>query len=96
MSFTDKLTHDGFDYTFATNAMGHWLLTESLMPALLAASTPTQRSRVITVSSRVCYGLPLNFDVFMDGPVRKNTKGSRCYQQSKLVRTPEVPCLSNH
>jgi NAD(P)-dependent dehydrogenase (short-subunit alcohol dehydrogenase family) len=41
-----KLTADGFEQTFATNHLGHFLLTTSLMPLLING-----QARIISVSS---------------------------------------------
>jgi len=42
------LTHDGFEMMFGVNHLGHFLLTQELLPILIR----TGASRVITVSSR--------------------------------------------
>ncbi|KAM0429274.1 hypothetical protein ACHAPT_006488 [Fusarium lateritium] len=44
-------TVDGFETQFGVNHLGHFLLFQLLKPALLAASTPTFNSRVVSVSS---------------------------------------------
>ncbi|KAF4461575.1 ww domain-containing oxidoreductase [Fusarium albosuccineum] len=44
-------TVDGYESQLATNHLGHFLLFQLLKPALLAASTPSFNSRVISVSS---------------------------------------------
>ncbi|KAF4977649.1 hypothetical protein FDECE_18330 [Fusarium decemcellulare] len=44
-------TVDGFESQLATNHLGHFLLFQLLKPALLAASTPSLNSRVVSVSS---------------------------------------------
>jgi NAD(P)-dependent dehydrogenase (short-subunit alcohol dehydrogenase family) len=46
-----QLTKDGFEIQFATNHLAHFLLFQLLKPALLAASSPEYRSRVVIVSS---------------------------------------------
>jgi retinol dehydrogenase-12 len=54
------LTKDGFELTFATNHLGHFLLTEKLLPRLTAAP----HGRVVNVSSRAHYDVAsLDFDL---------------------------------
>lgn len=80
-----------------TSPPGHWLLTDLLTPALLAASDSAPSSsghaRVVTVSSRAAYLRQLDFDGFADGPVRKSMNAATLYSQSKLVRGPAL-CVS--
>jgi retinol dehydrogenase-12 len=45
------ITKDGFELTFATNHLGHFLLTEKLLPLLKAAP----QGRVVNVSSKSHY-----------------------------------------
>jgi NAD(P)-dependent dehydrogenase (short-subunit alcohol dehydrogenase family) len=52
----DTVTADGYDLQFGTNVIGHWLFTELLMPAILAASgSSTEKPRVVTVASAGAY-----------------------------------------
>ncbi len=48
---TRRVTHEGIELTFATNLLGHYVLTEALLPKL-ASSAP---ARVINVSSGGMY-----------------------------------------
>lgn len=74
------LTTDGFEMMFGVNHMGHFLLTQLLLP-LLQASGP---SRVVTVSSRAHKRTPgLDWDAVRQ-PTRSIT-GVREYAVSKLA-----------
>ncbi|KAI0747564.1 NAD(P)-binding protein [Fomes fomentarius] len=83
----DQLTVDGFDLQWGVNVVGHWYLTELLIPALLAGavSSPDQHARVITISSIGAYAASLDFDTFRDTPARRMQTGKNTlYYQSKL------------
>ena len=84
----DALTEDGYDLQWGTNVVGHWLLTELLMPALLAGvkTSPDHHARVITTSSSGAYLETLHWDTFKDTPARRKMTDQMLYFQSKLVR----------
>ena len=88
----EQLTADGYDLQFGTNVLGHFYLTELLMPALIAGvkSSPDRHTRVITTSSSGAYFGSLQFETFKDGPARQRLLPDTLYYQSKLVR--RVPC----
>ena len=75
-----RLTPDGFEMTFQVNHLAHFLLTNLLLPNLLAASP----SRVISVSSGAHLaargGLP--FDDLM---LERGWRSFRAYANSKLA-----------
>ena len=73
-----KLTKDGFELQFGTNHLGHFALTEQLLPILL--STPN--SRIVTVSSIASRGAKIMFDN-LDGI--KGYSAMNFYRQSKLA-----------
>ncbi|KAL9560724.1 hypothetical protein ACKAV7_015041 [Fusarium commune] len=52
MATPEGRTEDGFETQFGTNHLGHFLLFQLLKPALLAATTPSLQSRVISVASK--------------------------------------------
>ncbi|KAF5586652.1 reductase [Fusarium pseudoanthophilum] len=52
MATPEGRTEDGFETQFGTNHLGHFLLFQLLKPALLAASTPSFQSRVISLASK--------------------------------------------
>ncbi|KAI0738886.1 NAD(P)-binding protein [Daedaleopsis nitida] len=83
----DLLTKEGLDLQWGTNVVGHWYLTELLMPALLAGvqSSPDHHARVVTTSSSGAYLGTVNFDSLKDGPERRTkTDPSILYHQSKF------------
>ena len=79
--------------------IGHFYLTELLVPALYKASTPERKSRVVNFSSQIgilgasAFGSGLIFSTFKDSPARRRLSGSALYGQSKLVSPPGVPHL---
>jgi retinol dehydrogenase-12 len=92
----DMITANGYDLQFGTNVIGHWLFTELLMPAILAASdSSTEKPRVITVSSSGAYLMKkFQYETLRDGPERRKLSSSQLYFQSKFVSTSSV--LLNH
>ncbi|MBY0357876.1 MAG: SDR family oxidoreductase [Candidatus Obscuribacterales bacterium] len=73
-----KLSADGFEMQFATNHLGHFALTNWLMPLLASSSAP----RVVTVSSIAHrYG---NID-FNDLQGERTYEGWKAYGNSKLA-----------
>lgn len=72
------VTVDGLETTFATNHLGHFLLTNLLLN-LLKASAP---SRVINITSDAHKGAEIDFDDLMG---EKKFSGFKAYGQSKLA-----------
>ncbi len=66
-------TEDGFNLTFGVNHLGTFLLTELLMPLVLAAAPnkdESDRPKIINVSSMAHNAFPLQLDKMdFDGPV---------------------------
>jgi NAD(P)-dependent dehydrogenase (short-subunit alcohol dehydrogenase family) len=69
---------DGFEYTFALNHLGHFLLT-SLLLDLLIASAP---ARIVSTSSSIYKQARLDFD---DLQLRRRFSAMRAYANSKLA-----------
>eukprot|EP00243_Klebsormidium_subtile_P004274 TRINITY_DN1813_c0_g1_i1.p1 TRINITY_DN1813_c0_g1~~TRINITY_DN1813_c0_g1_i1.p1 ORF type:complete len:246 (+),score=36.54 TRINITY_DN1813_c0_g1_i1:90-740(+) len=62
MATPEGQTKDGFETQFGTNHLGHYLLFLLLKPTLLASSTPTFHSRVVSLSSAGHRRSPILFD----------------------------------
>ncbi len=58
-----QFSPEGIEKQFATNHIGHWLLTNLIMPKILAAakSNPKGKTRIINVSSRGVVYSPVRF-----------------------------------
>jgi NAD(P)-dependent dehydrogenase (short-subunit alcohol dehydrogenase family) len=80
-----ELTADGLEMNFGVNHVGHFLLTELLLP-LLKASAP---SRIVVVSSNMHPSGRIDFD---DLAMEKSWSGS--YPRSKLANMLFVRALS--
>lgn len=72
------LSSDGFELQFATNFLGHFALTNLLLPLLLEAKSP----RVTTMTSSAAIGARINFD---DLQGERSYKPMTSYAQSKLA-----------
>lgn len=82
-----QVTADGLEMDFGVNHVGHFLLTELLLP-LLEASAP---SRIVVVSSSVHTGAKLDFDD-LQGEKSWSTFGA--YGRSKLANMLFVHALA--
>ncbi len=71
-----KVTEDGFENQFATNYLGHFALTDLLLPTL----TKTPNARVVTLSSISYKWSGIEFD---DLQARKKYSKKKAYGQSK-------------
>jgi NAD(P)-dependent dehydrogenase (short-subunit alcohol dehydrogenase family) len=80
-----QLTTDGLEMNFGVNHVGHFLLTELLLP-LLTASAP---SRIVVVSSNMHSSGRIDFD---DLAMEKSWSGS--YPRSKLANMLFVRALA--
>ncbi|KAK5644185.1 hypothetical protein RI129_008030 [Pyrocoelia pectoralis] len=79
-----KLTEDGYESQFATNYLGHFLLTHLLLPEVIRAGDDDRRySRIINVSSCAHKIGEINFD---DINAKKLYIPSQAYAQSKLAQ----------
>lgn len=74
MMVPEGRTVDGFERQFGTNHLGHFALTNLLLPRIA--------DRVVTISSGLHRGPQLDFDNLM---LEGNYNPNRAYQQSKLA-----------
>ncbi|KAI0794521.1 NAD(P)-binding protein [Fomes fomentarius] len=80
------VTADGYDMQFGTNVLGHFLLTQLLLPALLKGkeTSSDHHARIVTTSSGYAYVGHIDFDTLKDGPARRKLSSTALYCQSKL------------
>ncbi|XP_016995031.1 polyprenol dehydrogenase [Drosophila takahashii] len=78
-----KLTADGYESHFATNFLGHFLLTHLLLPQLRAAGKEGKNSRIVNVSSCVNLIGRINYK---DINGTKHYYPGTAYSQSKLAQ----------
>ncbi|KIY69052.1 NAD(P)-binding protein [Cylindrobasidium torrendii FP15055 ss-10] len=84
----DQVDNRGYDIQFSTNVIGHFLLTELLVPALTrgAATSPDKKARVVHTSSIAIWypGTILDLATLQDGAPRRRRTIQWLYAQSKL------------
>ncbi|KAF9265606.1 NAD(P)-binding protein [Marasmius fiardii PR-910] len=88
----DELTKEGYDLTIGTNVLGHYYLTDLLLPALLAVSKGAgfqkqKKARVVTTSSFASEISPrkIDYSAFKDGPLRRKIGVEGLYYRSKWL-----------
>lgn len=90
----DQLTVHGHDMQFGTNVLGHFYLTQLLLPTLLASTKTSDghAARIVNVSSSGHWGAPtvkkggpVVYDTITDGPKRRKVGSFGMYFQSKAV-----------
>ncbi|EJF58259.1 NAD(P)-binding protein [Dichomitus squalens LYAD-421 SS1] len=80
------LTRQRYDLQFGVNVLGHFYLTQLLLPVLLATARATgQKVRVINYSSLFGPDARIDYTTLMDGPVRRKCSPAQLYRQSKLA-----------
>lgn len=95
-------TAEGFEMQFGVNHLGHFLLTNLLLPSLQAAEKP----RIVNVSSNGHYSGKIDFNNLRGEKSIKKYYGFEAYAQSKLAnvlftreftrRYPDMICNSLH
>ncbi|RWR94062.1 short-chain dehydrogenase TIC 32, chloroplastic [Cinnamomum micranthum f. kanehirae] len=86
--FSDSLefSEDKFEMTFATNYLGHFLLTEILLERMIETAAETGiEGRIINVSSIIHSWAKKEAFQFNDMVKPKSYNGTRAYAQSKLA-----------
>ena len=80
----EQVSKDGYDLQWGTNVLGHFFLTELLMPALLEGvkTSSDKHVRVITTASSGAHLETIHWDSFKDGPGRKKLSTQQLYYQS--------------
>ncbi|TFK89005.1 NAD(P)-binding protein [Polyporus arcularius HHB13444] len=96
----EDLTAQGYDLTFGTNVIGHFLFLQLIYPLLLAAPAPGP-ARIVWTASFAHYQVPgdrLNYATFTDGPERRNVSRGMfdMYAQSKLAQVALSSYLAKH
>jgi NAD(P)-dependent dehydrogenase (short-subunit alcohol dehydrogenase family) len=97
-----QLTKHGHDLQFGTNTLGHFYLTQLLLPTLISSAKEsidgTGKTRVVNVSSSGHWfaptpkqGGPIILDSLIDGPKRNTFTTQDMYFQSKAVSHVETP-----
>lgn len=75
-------TEDGFEMQFGTNHLGHFLLTEMLMPLVKKSAAGGFRPRIVIVSSVAHESFGINWN---DINFEKSYNSLKAYCQSKLA-----------
>lgn len=99
----DSFTVHGHDMQFGTNVLGHFYLTQLLLPTLIASakSSSDGHARVVNVASTghlyapvVKKGGPIAYQNVVDSPTRAKAGKVELYGMSKAVRfSITVYCL---
>ncbi|KAJ7748817.1 NAD(P)-binding protein [Mycena maculata] len=79
-------THEGYDLQFGVNVLGHFCLTQLLLPCLIAGakSSPDHVARIVNTSSQTHILGNINFDALTDTPTRSKMSPDDLYAQSKF------------
>ncbi len=88
------LTRQGYDLQFGVNVLGHFYLTQLLLPVLLGTARATaQRVRVLNYTSCTppAPRMRIDYTTLMDGPVRRKLSPAQLHKQSKLVSLESRP-----
>ncbi|KAJ7705559.1 NAD(P)-binding protein [Mycena rosella] len=78
----EEATPTGYDLTLATNVLGHFYLTQLLLPTLTATAQTRGAARVVTLTSMVHYVATVDYKSFTDGSARRKRTPFDMYAQS--------------
>ncbi|CAI9112616.1 OLC1v1013085C1 [Oldenlandia corymbosa var. corymbosa] len=95
--FSQKLEYseDKIEMTFATNYLGHFLLTEMLLEKMVETAAETGiEGRIVNVSSVIHHWVKRNHFSFSQMLNPSNYNGTRAYAQSKLANILHAKELS--
>ncbi|KAI0718979.1 NAD(P)-binding protein [Cerioporus squamosus] len=84
----EQLTADGYDLQFGTNVLGHFYLTQLLIPVLLSGVSQSrdQHARVVNTSSMGHTSVSgIDFDTLREHPKRKKMGTQKLHFQSKFA-----------
>ncbi|KAF9018360.1 NAD(P)-binding protein [Hymenopellis radicata] len=82
----EQTTPAGHDLSFGVNALGHFYLTQLLIPTLLRTFRETgENPRVVNVASSSIYLGMFNIKTLKDGPERQKLTLMNLYGQSKIA-----------
>ena len=84
-------TIDGNELQFQTNFLGHFLLTELLLPLIQRSGTKNHQSRIINVSSEAHR---FGFIMWHDLNATRFYNSSAAYAQSKLAQVLHTKALA--
>ncbi|ORY28418.1 NAD(P)-binding protein [Rhizoclosmatium globosum] len=85
MACPKSFTTDGFETQFGVNHLGHFYLTQLLLPLLIKTATPASPSRIVTLSSGAQIFAPLEGILFEDLDAAKEYTPWARYGHSKLA-----------
>ncbi|KAI0764108.1 NAD(P)-binding protein [Irpex lacteus] len=82
----DVVSAQGYDIQFATHVLGHFYFTKLLTPLMVntAQNDPSNKPRVISVSSGAHHLHNISFDTLKDGTERRKLSPESLYAQSKF------------
>ncbi|KAF7303833.1 NAD(P)-binding protein [Mycena indigotica] len=78
-----RSTSNGYDLVFLTNVVGHFYLTQLLLPTLLATARAHNTARIVNLTSMAHYVATVDYATFVESPQQRRQKPFVLYAQSK-------------